>query len=67
MELSLASGGNKYEETSVPPGLNGIIAIATQRHYSLALKDDGAVVTWGKAINLEGVGSPVVSTLQLIN
>ena len=42
-----AWGLNLRGQTSVPPGLTGVIAIAAGDEHSLALKEDGTVVAWG--------------------
>jgi Regulator of chromosome condensation (RCC1) repeat/Fibronectin type III domain len=42
-----AWGWNGYGATSVPAGLNNVIAIAGGGLHSLALKSDGTVVAWG--------------------
>jgi len=43
----VAWGDNTYGQTSVPAGLNGVIAIAAGDAHSVALKSDGTVVAWG--------------------
>jgi alpha-tubulin suppressor-like RCC1 family protein len=40
-------GGNSY----VPPGLTGVAAIATGHGHTIALKQDGTVITWENANN----------------
>lgn len=44
---------NIYEEISVPEGLSNVIAIASGGNHSLALKQNGEVVAWGKNENGE--------------
>ncbi len=45
-------GGNQAGESTPPPGLNEVVAIAAgngfNRGYSVALKSDGTVVGWGQ-------------------
>ncbi|MCU6797875.1 DUF5011 domain-containing protein [Paenibacillus sp. WQ 127069] len=43
----IAWGSNSQGQTSVPAGLNGVVAIAAGDFHSLALKSDGTVVAWG--------------------
>jgi len=44
-------GGNRFGQTNVPAGLNGVIAMAagqgTRSAHALALRADGTVVGWG--------------------
>ena len=40
-------GDNDYGQTSVPPSLTNVVAIAGGYYHSLALKSDGTVVGWG--------------------
>jgi alpha-tubulin suppressor-like RCC1 family protein len=43
----IAWGNNDYGASTVPPGLNGVVALATGEAFNLALKSDGTVVAWG--------------------
>ena len=51
----IAWGENWVGQSTVPDGLNGVIAIATGGYadigHSLALKSDGTVVAWGNTAN----------------
>ena len=40
----VAWGGNTFEHSAVPEGLNSVVSIAA----GLTLKSDGTVVAWGK-------------------
>lgn len=42
-----AWGQNSDGQTSVPPGLVGVVSVAGGQYHSLALKCDGTVVAWG--------------------
>jgi hypothetical protein len=44
----IAWGGNEYGAASVPPGLDGVIAISAAASHNLALKSDGTVSAWGR-------------------
>lgn len=46
-------GIGQYGETNVPPDLTNAVAIAAGGFHSLALKNDGTVVAWGRNINGE--------------
>jgi hypothetical protein len=39
---------NYFGECDVPNGLTGVVAIETGEHHSVALKEDGTVVAWGR-------------------
>jgi len=43
----VAWGDNYYAQSTVPAGLNSVVAMAGGRAHSLALKSDGRVVAWG--------------------
>ena len=43
----VAWGYSPQGETTVPPGLSNVVAIAAGGQHSLALKSDGTVVAWG--------------------
>jgi hypothetical protein len=43
----IAWGDNSAGETTIPAGLNNVIAIAAGSYFSLAVKSDGTVVGWG--------------------
>ena len=40
-------GDNSFGQTSVPPGLTNIVAVAAGARHSMALRSDGTVVVWG--------------------
>jgi hypothetical protein len=42
-----AWGDDSYGQTSVPPGLGGVTAVATGLNHVVALMNDGTVVAWG--------------------
>lgn len=44
----------------MPAGLNDVVAIDAGGFYSLALKGDGSVVTWGENFNGESWGKSTV-------
>ena len=44
----MAWGWNDHGQSSVPSNLSGVTAIQAGWAYSIALKSDGTVVTWGK-------------------
>ncbi len=48
----VAWGENSYGQTTVPPGLTNVIAVAAGRAHALALTREGRVVAWGN--NLYG-------------
>jgi hypothetical protein len=41
-------GDNSFNQTTVPPDLTGVTAIAAGYDHSLALRSDGTVVAWGR-------------------
>ncbi len=43
----VAWGSNEYGQTSVPEGLNNVVAVDAGGDNSIALKKDGTVVAWG--------------------
>jgi len=43
----VAWGCDEWDMINVPPGLNGVVAVASLGVHSLALKEDGTVVAWG--------------------
>lgn len=43
----VAIGNNWFGQTTVPPGLTNVVAIAAGANHSLALMADGRVVAWG--------------------
>ena len=43
----LAWGDNYYGQSTPPPGLSHVIAVAAGAYHSLALKNDSTVVGWG--------------------
>jgi alpha-tubulin suppressor-like RCC1 family protein len=43
-------GDNSAGQSTVPPGLNGILAMAAGYAHSLLLKEDGTVIAWGDNI-----------------
>ncbi len=42
-----AWGDNTFGQSTPPPGLSNVVAIAAERYNSLALRADGTIVTWG--------------------
>jgi hypothetical protein len=42
-----AWGNNSFNQSTVPDGLTGVVAIASGWRHSLALKADGTIVGWG--------------------
>src|SRR5678815_5052318 len=48
----VAWGDNSYGQSTVPPGLSGVIALAAGGTFSQALKQDGTVVAWGAGVNV---------------
>lgn len=46
----VAWGNNEYGQCNVPTNLSNVTAIAAGWCYSLALKDDGTVVAWGRLL-----------------
>jgi alpha-tubulin suppressor-like RCC1 family protein len=40
-------GENYYQQTNVPPGLAGVVAVAAGAGQSVALRADGRLVVWG--------------------
>ncbi|HOC57775.1 MAG TPA: choice-of-anchor Q domain-containing protein, partial [Verrucomicrobiota bacterium] len=52
----VAWGGNAKGQSSVPPGLTDVVAVAGGIDHSLALKTDGTVVGWG--LNSYGQTNP---------
>lgn len=57
----VAWGENDNGQCNVPAGLSGVVAIAAQGAKSIALRQDGTVVSWGvldgEAVGLNGVVS----------
>lgn len=41
------SGGPNLGQTTIPPGLNNVVAVVGGYRHSLAIKGDGTVVGWG--------------------
>jgi len=48
-------GDNQNQQTNLPPGLNGVAAIAISTYHSFAVKSNGTLVIWGYS---PGLGSP---------
>ena len=46
-------GGNEYGQSTLPPGLSQVKAVAAGAFHTLALKNDGTVVCWGRNSNGE--------------
>jgi alpha-tubulin suppressor-like RCC1 family protein len=44
----VAWGDNRYGQTSVPPGLSNVTAIAAGTFQGLALRRDGTIASWGQ-------------------
>jgi hypothetical protein len=53
----VAWGDNGFGQTSVPSGLNNVMAVAAGGNHTLALKADGTVVAWGENTDAEGVSA----------
>ncbi|MDB6109332.1 MAG: hypothetical protein JWR69_1082 [Pedosphaera sp.] len=51
--LVAAWGDNSLGQTSLPQGVNSVKAVAASYYFSMALKTDGSLFTWGQ-------GSPVI-------
>jgi hypothetical protein len=47
-----AWGSSNQQQTAVPAGLGGVVAIATGAFHTLALKSDGTIVGWGTTTSL---------------
>jgi alpha-tubulin suppressor-like RCC1 family protein len=47
LTMVAAWGDDSYGQTSVPPGLGNVLAIAAESYTSLALKSNGMVAAWG--------------------
>ncbi len=45
---TISWGDNSQQQTNVPTDLSGVTALAGGRTHSIALKQDGTVVSWGK-------------------
>ncbi len=43
-----AWGANTYGQSTVPPGLSNVVAVAAERYSSFALRADGVIVCWGQ-------------------
>lgn len=54
-------GNNANGQLDVPSGLGNVIAIATGPAHSLALREDGSVVTWGATVSTPSKVSNVVA------
>ena len=44
----MAWGANNVGQATVPPGLNGVVAVEAGHEFSLALLNDGTVAAWGE-------------------
>jgi alpha-tubulin suppressor-like RCC1 family protein len=44
----LIKGDNYDGQTTIPKGLANVVAIAAGSAYTIALKSDGTVTTWGR-------------------
>jgi hypothetical protein len=54
-------GSYVFGQADVPPGLNGVVAVAAGDYHSLALKRNGTVVAWGSIINVPAHWTNVVA------
>lgn len=59
----VAWGDNSSDQTSVPPDLTDVVAIAGGGYHSLALRSDGTVVGWGE----HSAGDPATPPAGLKN
>src|SRR4051794_8525453 len=48
--LVAAWGDNSLGQTTLPPGVNNIKAVAASHSFSMALKTDGTLLTWGQGL-----------------
>src|SRR5687768_17722539 len=46
----IAWGDNFHGQSTPPPGLNDVIAVAAGASHSLALRSNGTVVSWGRSV-----------------
>ncbi|KAB2654624.1 MAG: hypothetical protein DVB32_09085 [Verrucomicrobia bacterium] len=63
----VAWGDNSDGETTVPPGLSSVVAIAAGLYDSIALKSDGTVVAWGGNGNGQTTVPPGLSDVVAIS
>jgi len=62
----VAWGSNSDGQRIVPPGLDGVIAVAAGAQHSLALKADGTVVGWGNNNQGQTTGQPGLTNATAI-
>lgn len=55
-------GDNLYGQSTVPPGLTGVVSIAGGWYHSVAAKSNGTVVCWGCNYSYEDYGQTTVPT-----
>jgi hypothetical protein len=59
-------GDNAYGQTSIPPGLGKVVAVAAGNGDSMALRADGTVVVWGNNSNGQTNVPPGLSNVVAI-
>lgn len=57
----VAWGNNTQGQTNVPPSATNVIAVAAGWYHSLALRNDGSVVSWGAISNVPDEATNVMS------
>ncbi len=57
----IAWGSNSQGQTNVPPSATNVIAVAAGWYHSLALRDDGTIVSWGAISNAPDEATNVVA------
>ena len=57
----IAWGNNSAGQTNVPASATNVIAVAAGSSHSLALRDDGTVISWGSTTNADAAGTNVIA------